>query len=79
LVSLAGFSSKVALVNCQEFIDMLLDRPSMKELWEKKLFKRIIEYVKHLSSEQFFDLMDINSDGTFTPSELRKGIESIKI
>ena len=63
----------------------MIERPKMREIWERKLFKRVYWKIiinfkilsevksKNLTIERLFYFIDINNDGEISPGELREG------
>lgn len=53
----------------------------MREMWEKQLFKRLLRIISqnNLTIERFFDLIDVDSSTSVTMSELKEGLEALRI
>ncbi|KAL4493478.1 hypothetical protein ABPG72_007486 [Tetrahymena utriculariae] len=81
LCRVAGFMDGRKLLEIQDFKDILEERPRMRELWQKYLFRIMFDAFKSkgLQAEQAFNLMDVDNHQMITPSEIRNGLESLKI
>lgn len=52
------------LLEIKDFRNILEERPRMREIWEKKLFKRILDAIKAkgLTVERVFALIDVDGN-----------------
>lgn len=81
LCRVAGYMNGKIKLGIEEWRKILEERPKLREIWEKELFKRVLRAIKakNLSIERLFSLIDVDNDEQVTPEELRTGLESLKI
>ena len=81
LCRVAGYMNGKIKLGIEEWRKILEERPKLREIWEKELFKRVLRAIKskNLTIERLFSLIDVDNDEQVTPEELRMGLESLKI
>lgn len=73
LCRVAGFLDGKSQIKINEFKATLEMRPKMRELWEKQLFRRLLNVLnqKKLTVPRIFQLLDTDDSGTLSPQELQ--------
>lgn len=73
-----GFKDDKAILEIKDFRNILEERPKMREIWEKKLFQRILEAIKAkgLEVEKVFTLIDVDNNSVRTPNYFNPPLSS---